>query len=298
MAFVPEAPARAPGARAWRPFPRDVAGIVGVEDGRGDIPPRMLPWFAISLVRAPRVVTVEGRREVVLDRTSIVLIPGFQLFGLRQQGADPGTVTLLLDGSHLEDLALPAQAALVTDAALAERMTALINRWQRPVRSYEHATTIRSVLERLAARGTPLVAIRPQRLRSLVRVRDYLRAQVSQPVAIEELARLSGLSALYLIRAFHYEFGLPPHAYHLRVRLAAACELLTRGLAIASVAYECGFADQSHLSRRFRAVYGLTPAAWAVAAAGASATPRPGCSRLLTRDELQMADRLDRRATA
>ena len=81
---------------------------------------------------------------------------------------------------------------------------------------------------------------------------------------------MSGLSESYLIRAFHYEFGLPPHAYHLRVRLAAACELLSRGLALASVAYECGFADQSHLSRKFKAVYGVTPAAWAAAATGRS----------------------------
>ena len=79
---------------------------------------------------------------------------------------------------------------------------------------------------------------------------------------------MSGLSECHLIRAFHYEFGLPPHAYHLRLRLAAACELLARGLAVASVAYECGFADQSHLSRKFKAVYGVTPAAWAAAATG------------------------------
>ena len=52
------------------------------------------------------------------------------------------------------------------------------------------------------------------------------------------------------------------------MRLAAACELLSRGLPVASVAYECGFADQSHLSRKFKTVYGLTPAAWATVAAG------------------------------
>jgi AraC-like DNA-binding protein len=204
------------------------------------------------------VATIEARREVVLDRNSIVLIPRFQLFGLRQPEQDQGALTLLLDGSHLEDLALSSQAVLVTDAALGAGVAALIAGWQRPVRSDEQVPTIRSVLEGLAACGTPLAAARPRRTSSLVRVREYLRAQVSQPVTTEELCRMSGLSEPYLIRAFHYEFGLPPHAYHLRVRLAAACELLTRGRAVASVAYECGFADQSHLSRKFKAVYGLT----------------------------------------
>jgi AraC-like DNA-binding protein len=36
---------------------------------------------------------------------------------------------------------------------------------------------------------------------------------------------------------------------------------------VSTVAFECGFADQSHLSRNFKAVYGLTPAAWTAAVA-------------------------------
>ena len=54
-----------------------------------------------------------------------------------------------------------------------------------------------------------------------------------------------------------------PHAYHMQLRLAQACEALATGLSVSTVAYECGFADQSHLSRKFKEAYGLTPAAWA-----------------------------------
>jgi AraC-like DNA-binding protein len=78
---------------------------------------------------------------------------------------------------------------------------------------------------------------------------------------------MTGLTESHFIRAFHLEFGLPPHAYHLRLRLALAVELLSSGLSVATVANECGFADQSHLSRKFKEVYGLTPAAWGAAAA-------------------------------
>jgi len=276
MAPGPEArAARAPGTRVWRPFPREVAEVVGVEDG-GEIPPRMHPWFGICLVRSRGLGMIEARREVVLDRNWIVLIPSFQLFALRHQGNDRGAVTLLLAGSHCKSLDFSAQEVLVADATLGEGMTAFIAQWQRPARSEEHAPTIRSVVERLMERGTPLAAARPRRISALVRVREYLRAQTGQPVTTEELSRMSGLSEPYLIRAFHYEFGLPPHAYHLRVRLAAACELLTRGRAVASVAYECGFADQSHLSRKFKEVYGLTPAAWAAGAGGGNGHASPG----------------------
>ena len=84
---------------------------------------------------------------------------------------------------------------------------------------------------------------------------------------------MSGLTECHLIRAFHLEFGLPPHAYHLRLRLAVAAELLSHGLSVSTVAYECGFADQSHLSRKFKEVYGLTPAVWGTAAARTSRAP-------------------------
>jgi AraC-like DNA-binding protein len=98
---------------------------------------------------------------------------------------------------------------------------------------------------------------------------------MNESVPTGDVARMSGLSEGQVIRTFHYEFGLPPHAYHLRVRLAAACELLARGVAIARVANECGFADQSHLSRRFKSVYGVTPATWAAgSASGGNDAPR------------------------
>ena len=94
-------------------------------------------------------------------------------------------------------------------------------------------------------------------------------------MTIADLADLAGLTESHLIRAFHREFGLPPHAYHLRRRLAAASELLASGLSVSTVAYECGFADQSHLSRKFKEVYGLTPAAWATAVAAGSRRKAP-----------------------
>jgi AraC-like DNA-binding protein len=278
LPLASDAPARAPRARVWRPFPKEVADIVCVEDRGGDVQPRMHPWFAISLMRSPAVVTVESRRNNLAGRNWIVLIPAFQLHGLRGVGETQEAVTLLIGGSHLEKLDLPTQAALVTDSGLGERLAALVAQLQRPVRSVEHATTIRPLLEQLLAGSTPLAAGRVRRTNPFAPMRNFLQAHVSEPVSTEDLARMSGLSESHLIRTFHYEFGLPPHAYRLRLRLAAACELLTRGLTVASVAYECGFADQSHLSRKFKEVYGVTPAAWAAGAAGRNGYDTGGVS--------------------
>ena len=262
------APIMAPRPQAPRLFSRGLTDTVRVEDCGLDGLSRIHPWFAISLVRSPALVSVESRRDVVADRNWIVLIPAFELHELRPQGeAAQGAVTLLLGSSHVEGLDIAALPALVTDAAMGEKVAALIADVQHGARSNELAPAIRSMLEQLLPCSIPIAPGRAPRYSRLTRVRTFLHTHVSEPVSIDDLARMSALSECHLISAFRYEFGLPPHAYHLRLRLAAACEALARGMAVASVAYEYCFADQSHLSRKFKAVYGVSPAAWANASA-------------------------------
>ena len=90
LPLASDAPTRALRARVWRPFAKEVADIVCVEDRGGDVRPRMHPWFGISLVRAPAVVTVESRRDVLAGRNWIFLIPHFQLHGFRAQAGAQG----------------------------------------------------------------------------------------------------------------------------------------------------------------------------------------------------------------
>ena len=265
----PAAPTMAPRAQVRSIFSRGVPDTVRVEDRGVDGLSRMHPWVGISLVRSPTLVSVESRRDVVADRNWIVLIPPFELHDLRPQGeAAQGAVTLLLGGSQIEGIDIANLPALITDHALGEKLASLVADVQHGVRSDEQTTAIRSMLEQLLLCSMPIAPGRAPRFSRLTRVRTFLHTHVSDPVSIEDLARMSALSECHLISAFRYEFGLPPHAYHLRLRLASACEALARGMAVASVAYEYGFADQSHLSRKFKSVYGVSPAAWATRRAG------------------------------
>lgn len=84
-----------------------------------------------------------------------------------------------------------------------------------------------------------------------------------------ELARLANMSAWGLSRAFARAYGLPPHSYGMLRRVDRAKSLLARGLPAAQVAAETGFADQSHLTRRFKRLVGLTPGRYAQAFADA-----------------------------
>jgi AraC-like DNA-binding protein len=97
--------------------------------------------------------------------------------------------------------------------------------------------------------------------RAVTRARDYLHAHL-EPVGVTELAAIASMSRFQLTRQFQRTFGMPLHAYHLHVRLQEARRRLSADEAVASVAIELGFADQSHLHRRFKETFGLTPGAW------------------------------------
>jgi AraC-like DNA-binding protein/mannose-6-phosphate isomerase-like protein (cupin superfamily) len=78
-----------------------------------------------------------------------------------------------------------------------------------------------------------------------------------EPVA--EIAARIGMSREGFSRRFAAACGMPPHAFWLMGRLNRARALLRAGDAIAEVAFETGFADQSHLTRCFRRAFGVTP---------------------------------------
>jgi AraC family transcriptional regulator len=79
---------------------------------------------------------------------------------------------------------------------------------------------------------------------------------------VAELALLCGLSRSHFVKSFKKTTGLPPHQWLLMQRADRAKTLLVNSaLPISRVASECGFVDQSHLTRVFAKVFGITPAA-------------------------------------
>jgi len=91
------------------------------------------------------------------------------------------------------------------------------------------------------------------------RARDYLVERYATDVGLEELAAVAGLSRAHLIRAFAKEFHITPHSFLTDIRIRAARRRLREGGLPAEIALECGFADQAHFTRHFKARTGLTP---------------------------------------
>lgn len=91
------------------------------------------------------------------------------------------------------------------------------------------------------------------------RIRDILHAGYDRDIRLDDLAHETGRSRFQVNRAFQAATGMPPHRYLTNIRLERARTLLAAGDSPAEVAAAVGFADQSHLIRRFKAAYGVTP---------------------------------------
>jgi AraC family transcriptional regulator len=97
-----------------------------------------------------------------------------------------------------------------------------------------------------------------EKLRAVV---DYIHAHLGAEVSLDELAAVAHLSPYHFARLFKNSTGLPPHQYVIARRVERAKELLRGRVrpALAEVAAEVGFADQSHFTRHFRRLVGVTP---------------------------------------
>jgi AraC-like DNA-binding protein len=73
----------------------------------------------------------------------------------------------------------------------------------------------------------------------------------------------TGLDRYTLARSFRDRFGTSPHRYLVGRRLERVRAEIARGASLADAAYAVGFADQSHMTRHFKARFGLTPGRYA-----------------------------------
>ena len=94
-------------------------------------------------------------------------------------------------------------------------------------------------------------------------VLDYLKAHYSDNITLSRLASIADLSPFYLLRLFHQRIGVPPHEYQTQLRISHARRLICKGFPISQAALQAGFFDQSHLSRNFKRITGVSPGRYA-----------------------------------
>jgi AraC-like DNA-binding protein len=193
-------------------------------------------------------VTVSGRTT----RTSAVLIPARVEHSFDATGAR--LALLLVDAHGARGSELDARAHAVLGEDLASRVAEL------PFPSLdltleEAEAWCRDVLGALGVASTDTRApSRPTRLAIA-----YIEEALDGVPRIGAAAERASTSASRLSHRFSEEVGIPFRRFVLWTRVKRAVEVVQRGGDLTEAALAAGFSDAAHLSRTFRAMFGLSP---------------------------------------
>ncbi|MES2524634.1 MAG: AraC family transcriptional regulator [Gemmatimonadota bacterium] len=211
-----------------------------------------------------------GYRMIYPSAAQLAALSGTPIERIRANG--------LLDRSFLAD---PELAARFLDAhALLQPSVQAVGLPGDMTRGSERMTEVLGDLTALLTAGSPVPAAADELPVAVGVVRDYLEAHFATRVTLAQLTELVSLSPYQLIRVFRRAVGVPPYAYLALIRVQRARALLRRGESATHVAFATGFCDQSHFTRVFRHIAGMTPGQYAQAHRASAADVRPaGASR-------------------
>jgi AraC-like DNA-binding protein len=240
----------------------------------------------IQLTQGAKSYCVEGRRLPVHEGQIAIANPG-ELHGCEYVDDQPWAhrtwyaSAALVETLSLE-LGLRARAEIggpvVSDAATCRHIRQLHERAQQEAGNLtddadalnQECAALLGLVHMLNAHGharTPRRSERPERLddakRRVDKCIDIMRAAPSAPLGLAALAQEVGVSRFQVVRDFARVLSMTPGDYLRTLRMETAKSLLATARTIGDVAAAAGYSDQSHFSRVFRKVYGITPMAYA-----------------------------------
>jgi AraC family transcriptional regulator len=200
-----------------------------------------------------------GRESDVAQSATVVVMPSGVAHANRIGGEGARIVLVTLERTLREFAQLPTRWRLLHGGPGARVFLRLCQTLALPTES-ERATIEELLLELVDG-----VAEIPERLKKGVpncvrAARAMLNDGAFEPFLLSDIARATHVDVAYLSRAFRRVEGCTMGEYRRRLRARKAASLLGKGrMPLAEVAFAAGFADQSHLSRVFKAEFGVTP---------------------------------------
>jgi AraC-like DNA-binding protein len=219
--------------------------VAGRQAGR-IAPGRANFWFFPEGVGAEGRLTGRG----AYDCAGVFVDPSFLSLAVKQALAEP-----IAGFSH--DALGRAFDQLGEELAGADEVLPMFtDGWAMQALAYVARRSRASEPDRVACRS----GLAPWQLR---RAKEMFKADLSENLSLRRAAEACKLSVSHFARAFKASTGVPPHQWLMTARIDMARELLAYSVTpLVEVAGTCGFADQSHFSRVFARVVGISPGAW------------------------------------
>lgn len=230
--------------------------------------------YGIGVIEAGcEVFDYQGDKHYASSRNVILMNPGVIHTGqaanqelgwnYRIMYPQPELIKNVVEQVSENQIALPQFATpVLVDRDSADSLLRLFDVLAEPASLLERESVFLVTMAEIIRKHATFIYLNPKwSCNNIVteRVREYIENNYFRNISLAELAAISGKSQYHLLRIFQKRFGLPPHTYQILIRIRCAKKLLLEGKPISEVALDTGFADQSHFTRLFKRVMGITP---------------------------------------
>ena len=251
--------------------------------------------LSIKTVLAGQVTWMVGGRELVVDRSSFLILAAGERYSLNIHAAQPvETCCAFFSPGFVEQVALDATSPLEQaldcpdcaapalpylsalhgdrEQALVGHVQSLAQRCRRELApsGFEQDFLLlaekllhfyRQIREQAVRVPAMRASTRQELFRRLLLGREYIHSQSSGPLSLETVARAAGVSQFHFHRGFTQAFEQTPHAYITALRLDLAGQMIASGTRVLDACLEVGFSSPSAFSRLFRSHFGEAPSA-------------------------------------
>ena len=240
------------------------------------------PQFQVAFPYRGAFVWHVGRDDVFGDANQVLFV----------RGGEDYRVSEPVPGGYAEIVVTPERSVLAEIAKVAEdRLGAhyLFRNRSRPAHPplqnlracFSHWATGAAIQDALAGEVMVLSLVRsafedspPQvqptasTRRLMRRVKEFLGAELANPIRLRDVGRAAGASPTYLTNIFRRVEGVSLHRYLTQLRLARALAVLPQADDLTVLALGIGFSSHSHFSAAFRRAFGCTPSQFRQTARG------------------------------
>lgn len=257
----------------WRDDALEFIEARSIDDGRAlHYDKHSHDTFSIGAIIAGSCTYLNGRTRQRIGAGSVVVMNPGDVHACNPIGDERWSYRMLhIESEWLaaiqQDVGLTRDEFLPfrTTATLQPRLYAGVNRLYEvlidaeadALEKHEAALTFMTAAQlALASRREPETCTSA----GVTRAAGFIRDNFKRPLRLWEICAAADLSPSALIRRFKREYAMTPHAYIVNCRIEFSRAQLRKGLPIAAVAHEAGFADQAHLQRTFKRIVAATPA--------------------------------------